>query len=138
MAVHRQSLFSTLRYRDPSAAIAWLIAALGFEQHFIAEENGVIVHAQLRFGETLLFLGPDHAEDRYGMHSPLALNGTNQCVCLAVDAGVDAICARARAVGAIIVTEPYDTPYGSREFSCRDTEGHVWSVGTYRGEALSG
>jgi len=57
---------------------------------------------------------------------------------LAVDAGVDAICARAWAVGAIIVTEPYDTPYGSREFSCRDTEGHVWSVGTYRGEVLSG
>jgi len=57
---------------------------------------------------------------------------------LAVDAGVDAICARARAVGAIIVTEPYDTPYASREFSCRDPEGHVWNVGRYRGEVLSG
>ena len=57
-------------------------------------------------------------------------------MCFAFDAGVDAICARA--VGAIIVTEPYDTPYGSREFSCRDPEGHVWSVGTYRGEVLRG
>ncbi len=129
-----QSLFSTLRYRDPRAAIDWLKAALGLEAHFVAEDGGEIVHAQLRFGDTLLFLGPDHAEDRYGMHSPLALNGTNQCVCMAVDEGVDALCRQARSAGAVIITEPYDTLYGSREFSCRDLEGHIWTVGTYRGE----
>lgn len=134
MTQHRQSLFSTLRYQDPAAAITWLTQAFGFECHFVAEEEGAVVHAQMRFGDTLLFLGPDHGDDRYAMHSPLALNGTNQCVCLAVDSGVDSLRDRAQAAGADIVTQPYDTPYGSREFSCRDPEGHIWSVGTYRGE----
>ena len=127
-------LFSNLRYRDPAAAVEWLCATLGFERHFVAEDDGRVVHAQLRFGDDLLFLGPDHADDRYGMHSPLAFEGTSQNVCLAIDDGIDAHCERARAGGAIIVTEPYDTPYGSREYTCRDFEGHLWTVGTYRGE----
>lgn len=134
MSNQPQALFPTLRYRDPRAAIDWLRTALGFTEHFVAEHGGSVVHAQMRFGETLLFLGPDHADDRYGMHSPLALNGTNQCVCIAVDGNVDLLCDQARAAGATIITEPYDTDYGSREFSCRDLEGHIWTVGTYRGE----
>lgn len=129
-------LFSTLRYRDPAAAIDWLHDAFGFSSHFVAEENGQVVHAQLRIGDDLLMLGPDHPGDRYGMHSPLALNGTNQCVYIALEGNIDAACRRAQTAGAEIVTEPYDTPYGSREFSCRDLEGHIWSVGSYAGEAI--
>lgn len=132
-----QTLFPTLRYSDPKSAIDWLVRALGFTVHFIADESGQIVHAQLALGGNLLFIGPDHSDDKYGMHSPLALNGTNQCVCIAVDDGIAARCERARAAGAEIVTEPYHTPYGSHEFSLRDPEGHVWTVGTYRGEANS-
>ncbi len=125
---------SILRYRKPAAAIDWLCAALGFERHFVAEEDGVIVHAQLRIGHAMVFLGPDHADDKYGMHSPLALNGTNQCVYIATPDDIDAHANRAGAAGAVIITEPYDTPYGAREYSCRDPEGHVWSVGNYFGE----
>jgi uncharacterized glyoxalase superfamily protein PhnB len=132
-----QKLFPTLRYRHPGAAIEWLSTALGFERHFVAEQDGHIVHAQLRFGGDLIFIGPDDPNDRYGMHSPLSLNGTNQCVCIALDSSVDQACERARGAGADIVTEPYDTLYGSREFSCRDPEGHVWCVGSYAGEPPS-
>jgi uncharacterized glyoxalase superfamily protein PhnB len=123
-----------LRYRDPAAAIAWLVAALGFRSHFVAEEGGLIVHAQLRLGEALIMLGPEHQDDAYGMRSPLSLNGTNQGVYIAIDEDIDAHCARAEAAGAIIVTAPYDPAYGGREYSCRDLEGHVWSIGSYRGE----
>lgn len=129
-------LFSVLRYRDPAAAIEWLGRALGFTSHFVAEEEGQVVHAQLRIGEALVMLGPDHTDDQYGMHSPLELNGTNQCVYIALDGDIDAACRRAAGAGAAIVTEPYDTPYGSREFSCRDPEGHIWSVGSYHGEPI--
>jgi uncharacterized glyoxalase superfamily protein PhnB len=129
-------LIPTLRYRDPAAALAWLCDALGFALHYVHQEAGMVVHAQLRRGSSLIFIGPDHADDRYGMHSPLALNGTNQCVCAAISENVDAHCERARAHGAVIITEPYDTPYGAREYSCRDPEGHIWCFGTYRGEPL--
>ena len=82
----------------------------------------------------LSVLGPDHADDRYGMHSPLALNGTSQCVYLVISHDIDVHAEQARKAGAEIVTEPYDTDYGGREYSCRDPEGHIWSIGTYRGE----
>ena len=49
------------------------------------------------------------------MHSPLALNGINQCVYIFIDVDVDAMCDRAREAGAGIVTEPYATHYGSRD-----------------------
>jgi uncharacterized glyoxalase superfamily protein PhnB len=71
------------------------------------------------------------------MHSPLDLNGTNQCVYIALDERIDDHCANARAHGAQILTEPYDTPYGSREYCLRDLEGHIWCVGTYRGEQVA-
>jgi uncharacterized glyoxalase superfamily protein PhnB len=32
------------------------------------------------------------------------------------------------------VREIEDTDYGSREYTARDLEGHVWSFGTYRPE----
>ncbi len=50
----------------------------------------------------------------------------------------DALCARARAAGARITTEPHDTDYGSRDFAAADPEGNRWSFGTYRGSARGG
>jgi hypothetical protein len=76
-----------LRYRDPSAAVIWLQEAFGFTQHFVAEASQQVVHAQMRFGDALIMLGPEHDDDRYGMHSPMTLNGTNQCVYI-VETGV--------------------------------------------------
>ncbi|WP_244546288.1 VOC family protein [Bosea sp. OK403] len=45
---------------------------------------------------------------------------------------IDARCERARAAGAEICMEPTDQPYGSRDFICKDPEGHIWCFGTYR------
>ncbi len=75
-------LTSALRYRNPVAAIEWLEKAFGFTRHFVAWDRDKVVHAQLKLGESWLYLGPDQVDDIYGMHSPIALNGTNQCVCI--------------------------------------------------------
>lgn len=130
------NLIPILRYRDPAAAVEWLCNAFSFKSHFVAEDGGVVVHAQLRLGDALIFIGPDHEDDKYGMHSPLSLNGTNQCVYIATEENIDAHCARLREAGAEIITAPHDTPYGGREYSCMDLERHVWSVGSYKGEPL--
>lgn len=124
-----------LSYRNPSAAIDFLAEAFGIEATFVATgESGEVVHAQLSAGSTMIYLGPDVADDSYGMHSPLALNGTNQCLCLVIDGDVDEHAKHARQAGAEIIGSPHDTDYGGREYSCRDLEGHVWSIGTYAGE----
>jgi uncharacterized glyoxalase superfamily protein PhnB/uncharacterized protein YndB with AHSA1/START domain len=131
---------SILRYRDLSAAVRFLHRAFGIECTFAAEADGVIVHAQLRAGASRLFVSPDNPDDAYGMRSPSVLPGTNQCVYLVVesDAEVDDHAVRAEAAGAVIVAAPHDTDYGGREYSCRDLEGHVWSVGSYAGEPFDG
>lgn len=46
-------------------------------------------------------------------------------------AEVDAHHERAKAAGAEIVLPLADMDYGSREYSVRDCEGHLWGFGTY-------
>jgi uncharacterized glyoxalase superfamily protein PhnB len=38
----------------------------------------------------------------------------------------------ARTEGAEIITEPFDTDYGSRDYAALDPEGNEWHFGTYR------
>ena len=47
-------------------------------------------------------------------------------------ADIDAHHERAVAAGAEIVIPLQDMDYGSREYSARDPEGHLWSFGTYQ------
>jgi uncharacterized glyoxalase superfamily protein PhnB len=44
---------------------------------------------------------------------------------------IDAHFARSQAAGAEIVVPLKETDYGSREYSARDLEGHLWHFGTY-------
>jgi uncharacterized glyoxalase superfamily protein PhnB len=116
------TVFPILRYRDPRAAIAFLETAFGFERHAVHEgESGGVEHAEVRHGDGMVMLGParDHPAPGAG------------AVYVAVD-DVDALHDRAKAAGAEIVTEPFDTDYGSRDFAARDPEGNLWSFGTYR------
>ena len=130
-------LTPTLRYHNPLAAIDWLTRAFGMKAHFVAragdEPDGAVVHVQMRLGDAMLFLGPDYENDPYGMHTPLALPGTNQCVCIALD-NVDQVYHLAVEAGAHVINAPRKTPYGAYEFSVKDLEGHVWSVSDYWGE----
>ncbi|MET0402956.1 MAG: VOC family protein [Cystobacter sp.] len=119
------TLYPTLRYKDATAAIRWLGAAFGFEEHVVVPgPGGSVAHAELRFGTGILMMG-SQKDDVFG--------NTGMAPYVYVSE-VDAHCARARAAGAAIVKEPYDTDHGSREYAARDCEGHVWSFGTYRPE----
>jgi len=63
------------------------------------------------------------------MDSAPAFNGTSQCPCLVID--VDEHAAHAEQAGTELINPPHDTDHGGREYSCRDPEGHVWSIDTY-------
>jgi uncharacterized glyoxalase superfamily protein PhnB len=41
---------------------------------------------------------------------------------------------KATAAGATVVREMRDEDYGSRGFTVADSEGNMWSIGTYSGE----
>jgi uncharacterized glyoxalase superfamily protein PhnB len=115
-------------YQDPRAAMRWLQAAFGFEPAiYIEGDDGGFIHCQMRYGEALISIGQEWDED---FKSPLKVGGKNtQLTSIQIDEDVDAHCARARAAGAEIITEPATQFYGDRTYRCRDPEGHNWSIG---------
>lgn len=129
----KPNIFPILRYRDAPAAIAWLRDAFGFESQLeVPGPDGTIVHSQLRLGAGVI-----------GASSVTPEDGTNPWS--SVDQGVyvcipdpDAHHARAVAAGAAIVMPLRDEDYGSRGYSARDLEGHLWGFGTYSMAEASG
>ena len=125
------TVFPFLRYQDARAAIRWLGAALGFAENGVFDgPDGSVAHAELRFGDGLVMLG-SYRDDALAVKPPRLLGGSTHSVCL-VDGDPDARHARAVAAGAEVVRPLADQHYGARDFTCRDPEGTLWTVSTYR------
>lgn len=121
MADRTPNIFPFMRFTDADAAIDWLERAFGFQQHAVyRSDEGAVHHAELSLGPGIVMLGQG--------------DPSSQGVYVAVD-DADAHYERAKAAGAEIVREIEDTPYGSREYTARDPDGHVWSFGSYKPEA---
>jgi uncharacterized glyoxalase superfamily protein PhnB len=126
------TVIPTMLYRDAPAAIDWLCNVLGFERRAVyPSEGNTVAHAELTFGNGMIMLG-SAKEEGYGklVTTPEKLGGTTQSAYVIVTDS-DALYERVKAAGAEIVRELNTTDYGSREFACRDPEGHLWNFGTY-------
>src|SRR5262245_23263555 len=122
----RPNIFPALRCQDARAEIDWLTRAFGFEtdaEH--TAPDGGIAHAQLHLGAGVVGVSSAHltpldhpwSKVRHGIYVRLD--------------DVDAHHDRAKAAGADIAVPIRDMDYGSREYSVRDPEGHLWCFGTY-------
>ena len=117
---------SALFYDDAASAIEWLEKAFGFETRLRVEDGGGgIVHSELALGSGVVMV----ASAREGGRSPPSLGGANsQSLFVYVD-DVESHCARARAGGAQIVSEPSERDYDAwadRTYEALDPEGHRW------------
>jgi uncharacterized glyoxalase superfamily protein PhnB len=121
---------SGLYYEDAKAAIEWLHGAFGFDARLIVEgDDGAIVHSELAFGDGLVMVGSVSRSPWF--RSPRAVGGGNTQSLLVYVDDVEAHCARARAAGATIATEPKTSDYGEeywkdRSYEAIDCEGHHW------------
>lgn len=124
----RPTLSTSLSYRDPRAAIAFLEKAFGFELTLLVEDDaGQVAHSEMAFGSGVVMVGGEWSADH---QSPASVGGKNtQSVHVQIDTDVDAHCARAKAAGAEVFAQPSDQFYGDRTYRCRDPEGHIWTVG---------
>ncbi|ANC30059.1 VOC family protein [Isoptericola dokdonensis] len=122
------ALWLTLRYRDPAAALRWLLA-LGFTEravHRSPDDPGAVVHAELDWpGGGGLMLGLAHESPEWPQQP-----GTGGAYLVVDD--VDAAFATAVAAGGRPVASPRDVDYGGRTAAVADAEGNLWSLGTYR------
>jgi uncharacterized glyoxalase superfamily protein PhnB len=121
-----KDIYASMRYYDAAAAIEWLERAFGFTRQVAYDDgDGVVQHAELRYGDGLVMLGQWRGEDDH--RKPGA-----GWAYVAVD-DLDAHHARAREAGAEIVGEIQHLDYGSF-YGARDPDGNLWSFGTYRPE----
>jgi uncharacterized glyoxalase superfamily protein PhnB len=139
----RSSVLPFIRCRDPGRSIAWLCRALGFETHHVAlRDDGSIVFAHLRFGDSLIMVTPAGdavavpaidavAADGNALITPPAKieHGETESCYFVVD-DIEAHYRKAKEAGADIVLEIKIYEHG-RRYSCRDPDGHVWTFGTY-------
>jgi uncharacterized glyoxalase superfamily protein PhnB len=122
-------IFPTLRCKDAEAMIRWLKEVFGFTEHVVYRSDGVVQHAQLAFGSSILMLGQSRDDD-YGKLIGGMDGRRTDAIYVAID-DPDTLHDKAKAAGAKIEMELHDTEYGSRDFACRDPEGNLWSFGTY-------
>jgi uncharacterized glyoxalase superfamily protein PhnB len=110
-----------LVYQDVGKAIEWLAAAFGFAERLRAEHGGGISHAQLVVGDGAIMIGRQGGEYRAPRPGEV-----HQYVHVTVD-NVDAHFERAKRSGARIVSPPHDQPFGERQYTVDDPEGHRWT-----------
>nr|WP_269781629.1 VOC family protein [Nocardia bovistercoris] len=118
-----------LVYRDLVGAHTWLVEVFGFAPGGLTyDESGRVVHGEVHVGDGVIWLHREAPEHR--LLSPLATGGAlTASLAVAVD-DVDAHHERVAATGASVDYPPVDQPYGFREYSARDLEGHLWSFQT--------
>lgn len=124
MVIHE--CFPYLRVSDGDAAIRWYTDVLGAKERFrlVDPTDGRVGHAELELGPAVLMLSAAYPE--MGLNAPTG--GSGASVHLHVD-DADALIARARAAGAVVLREPTDAFYGERGGTFRDPFGHDWNVG---------
>jgi uncharacterized glyoxalase superfamily protein PhnB len=115
------SVVPILIYADVGKAIEWLSNAFGFKERLRAGHRGVVSHAQLVVGDGAIMLGRQGAE-----YHPPRPGEVHQYVHVTVD-NADQHFERAKKAGARIVNPPHDMPFGERQYTAEDPEGHRWT-----------
>jgi uncharacterized glyoxalase superfamily protein PhnB len=110
-----------LIYQDVGKAVEFLCGAFGFTERLRAERGGVVGHAQLVVAEGAIMLGRQAGEYRAPRPGEV-----HQYVVVHVE-DVDRHFEHAKRFGARIVDTPNDQPFGERQYTVDDPEGHRWT-----------
>jgi len=112
--------------KGAAAAIDFYKAALGAtELGRVPTEDGRLMHATLKIGESVMFLCDDFPEHCGGVaRAPAGPSPVTLHLCVP---NCDAAIARAAAAGATVTMPPIDAFWGDRYGQVRDPFGHAWS-----------
>jgi PhnB protein len=119
-----------LTVKDADASIAFYERAFGFTKKFaMARPDGQTGHGEMTYRDAVIMFGPEG--DYHGPCRAPATLGINSPVALYVYCDdVDALFARATAVGARPAQPPTTQFYGDRNCKLIDPDGHIWYFAT--------
>ena len=108
-----------------AAATDWYRVVFGAEELTrMTGGAGRIAHAELRIGDSSIFIGDEHVHYE-NIHAPQRIGGTPVYLDLETD-DVAAVFARAVAAGATPIREPTDPQQAIWSAKVRDPFGHIW------------
>jgi len=110
-----------LVYSDVGNAIVWLCNAFGFRERLRAEREGIVSHAQLAVGEGAIMLGREGGP----FHSAQGQKVSAYVHVTVLD--VEGHFQTAKKQGAKVIAPPSDMPFGERQYTVEDHEGHWWT-----------
>jgi uncharacterized glyoxalase superfamily protein PhnB len=123
-----------IAYENGPAAMDWLATAFGFnERARMVSDAGVLSHGEMEAGGGIVMMATpssNYQAPRRHRESCAAAAKWSEVpyivdgVLVLVD-DIDSHCERARAAGAMILTEPETSPRG-RSYRVEDLEGHRW------------
>lgn len=120
-------LYPVLRYERAHEAVAWLGRAFEFSTAALFDgPDHTVTHAELTYGTGTVGLSTAGPVDEANIWTTVR-EGIYVCL-----EDPDGHHARANAAGAVIERELRDLDYGSREYTARDSDGRLWSFGTYK------
>jgi PhnB protein len=118
-----------LNVRDAARALDFYKRAFGaIETVRMPGPGGAILHAEIKIGDSHLFLADEMPE--WGSRSPLTIGGTATAICLYVD-DADAVFNQAVSAGARVLMPLADQFWGDRYGKLADPFGHEWAVATH-------
>ena len=120
------TVIPVLVYEDVPDAVEWLCDTFGFHEH----ERVGDYWAYLAIGEGAVILRGRRVASALRTSDPVMLRPprrgeVSHTIMVRVD-DVDAHHRHARETGARILQPPADFPYGERQYSAEDVEGHRW------------
>ena len=130
MATTEQSvpmITPSLIVKGAPEAIDFYTRVFGAEEalRMACPETGAVMHAELRFGSTRLYLCEEFPN--HGLNGPSSLSGTPVSIHLQV-ADADAIFNKAVEAGATVAMPLADMFWGDRFGKLADPFGHHWSI----------
>lgn len=123
------SITPYLIVKGAAAAIDFYKSVLGaVELMRMAGPDGVVMHAELKIGDSMFMLGEE--DPNCGATGPQTLGGSPVGLCVYYP-DVDAVFAAAVAGGAKVVKDLKDQFYGDRSGTVTDPFGHNWTLSTH-------
>jgi uncharacterized glyoxalase superfamily protein PhnB len=120
-----------LSLKDASKAIEFYKKAFGAtEVECHRMDDGRIMHAVVKIGDSLIMLADEFPESGCGISSPKSMNGSTVMLHIYIE-NVDKAFEKAVAAGANVKMPVSDMFWGDRYGQLEDPFGHLWSLATH-------
>jgi uncharacterized glyoxalase superfamily protein PhnB len=117
-----------LFYEDVAAAAAWLSEAFDFAETLRhTTRDGTVTHVELTWAGDSIMLGVVDRGEGQALGYRAARGEPHSSFVFIIIPDVEPHFERSVRAGATVIVPPDDKPYGQRQYTVEDPEGHRWS-----------